>query len=197
MVDISSAVLLRDILTHYLKFGGVLFLTSNKRPSEVYAKGVGQKNLSDFLYALERRCENLQVDNEIDYRFANSSYENNRSWFINDRMGFEEEKTKSLSESPIKSKVLNIYNRPFEINICNETVAYFTFDDICDKALGPSDYLALTSTFHTIIIDNVKVLTLHQKNQARRFITVSFNLYREVIYNNNNNRIHVANRCDL
>ena len=39
------------------------------------------------------------------------------------------------------------------------------------QALGPADFLTLTSNFHTIVITDIPQLKLTAKNEARRFIT--------------------------
>ncbi|PWN51519.1 hypothetical protein IE53DRAFT_47792 [Violaceomyces palustris] len=52
------------------------------------------------------------------------------------------------------------------------SVCYFTFDQLCDSPLGPADYLTLASTYHTFVIQGVPQMTLLQKNQARRLITL-------------------------
>ncbi|PNY27482.1 Mitochondrial ATPase (Afg1) [Tolypocladium capitatum] len=44
-------------------------------------------------------------------------------------------------------------------------------------SLGPADYITMASSYHTFIIDQVPVLTILQKNEARRFITFLDALY--------------------
>ncbi|KAL9105442.1 MAG: hypothetical protein Q9187_008711 [Circinaria calcarea] len=51
------------------------------------------------------------------------------------------------------------------------------FDDLCGSNLGPADYISLASTFHTIILFDVPILTLLHKNEARRLITLLDALY--------------------
>ena len=48
---------------------------------------------------------------------------------------------------------------------------------IAFQTLGPVDYLALASTFHTVIIDDIPILTASMKDQARRFISLVDALY--------------------
>ena len=50
-------------------------------------------------------------------------------------------------------------------------VARFSFASLCASNLGPADYITIASTFHTCILTDIPVLTLLQKNEARRFIT--------------------------
>jgi len=62
---------------------------------------------------------------------------------------------------------------------CAETsnVAWFTFSDLCDRALGAADYLAIADAFHTIFIADVPKLSLQERDQVRRFITLVDSLY--------------------
>ena len=50
-------------------------------------------------------------------------------------------------------------------------VARLSFADLCEKALGPADYLTITSSYPTIFIDHIPQLKLSAKNEARRFIS--------------------------
>jgi len=54
----------------------------------------------------------------------------------------------------------------------NSNVAWFRFKDLCDKPLGAGDYLALASAFHTIFVADIPKLTLQERDQVRRFITM-------------------------
>lgn len=73
---------------------------------------------------------------------------------------------------------LNVYGRklhvPRSISATDElpSVCQFTFSELCDTPLGPADYLTLASTYHTLILEGVPQMTLMQKNQARRMITL-------------------------
>lgn len=100
-----------------------------------------------------------------------------------------------------KAKDLSVYGRklrvPWQID---DQVARFTFSELCEKvrtaccgaylltrllslscplfmsyratqALGPADYLSITSTYPTIVITHIPQLKLNAKNEARRFIT--------------------------
>ena len=73
---------------------------------------------------------------------------------------------------------VQVYGRsvhiPFAIPASDDgpSVCRFSFSQLCDSPLGPADYLTLASTYHTFIIEKVPQLTLLQKNQARRLITL-------------------------
>lgn len=52
-----------------------------------------------------------------------------------------------------------------------------TFEELCDQALGPADYIQISQTFHTVLIRNVPKMNLSNRNQARRFIYLIDILY--------------------
>jgi cell division protein ZapE len=56
-------------------------------------------------------------------------------------------------------------------------VARATFDDLCGRALGPQDWLALAGRFHTLFLDQVPVLTEARHMEARRLVTLIDALY--------------------
>lgn len=49
--------------------------------------------------------------------------------------------------------------------------ALLPFPKLCATNLGPADYISICSNFHTLIVTEIPVFTLLQKNEARRFIT--------------------------
>lgn len=76
-----------------------------------------------------------------------------------------------------QSTTVMVYGRDVCIPRHLEGFTYWTFNELCGGTFGPADYITLASTFHTLILDSVPVLTLSQKNEARRFITLLDALY--------------------
>lgn len=74
-------------------------------------------------------------------------------------------------------RTLTIYARPLHLPTTCNGILKSTFSALCASYLGPADYVSLCSTFHTLILTEVPVLTLVQKNEARRFITLLDALY--------------------
>jgi len=50
---------------------------------------------------------------------------------------------------------------------------------LCDRPLGPSDYLAIAEEFHAVLIDRIPVMTDNMHNVARRFTLLIDTLYDE------------------
>ncbi|KUJ15656.1 uncharacterized protein LY89DRAFT_618151 [Mollisia scopiformis] len=79
--------------------------------------------------------------------------------------------------TPWQSSTLLVYGRKLHVPRHYHGVTYWSFPDLCGWTFGPADYITLASTFHTLILDEVPVLTLLQKNEARRLITLLDALY--------------------
>jgi protein AFG1 len=83
----------------------------------------------------------------------------------------------SLESIPWESAVTKVYGRQIAVPRTWNTMACWTFDELCKTNLGPADYISLASTYHTVILTDVPVLTWLMKNEARRFITLLDALY--------------------
>ena len=76
-----------------------------------------------------------------------------------------------------KTTTLRVYGRNFQVPRHVSGVTKWTFKELCGANLGPADYITLASTFHTLILTDVPILTLLEKNEARRLITLLDALY--------------------
>ncbi|XP_039873434.1 lactation elevated protein 1 homolog B isoform X3 [Simochromis diagramma] len=74
-------------------------------------------------------------------------------------------------------RVLSVLGRDVTLEKTCGTVADCTFDELCGRALGASDYLEMARLFDTVLIRRVPMLTLSMKDQARRFTTLIDNFY--------------------
>ena len=78
---------------------------------------------------------------------------------------------------PWKKTTLRVYGRNLMVPRHLSGVTKWTFNELCSTNLGPADYITLASTFHTLILTDVPILTFLQKNEARRLITLLDALY--------------------
>jgi protein AFG1 len=88
-----------------------------------------------------------------------------------------ENKFKLAEEINWRPVTMTVYGRAVYIARTCENVALFTFAEVCVASLGPADYISIASTFHTVIVTDIPVLTNLLKNEARRFITLLDSLY--------------------
>ena len=83
----------------------------------------------------------------------------------------------NASDVPWKSTYLRVYGRNVLVPRHIPGISMWSFSELCASNLGPADYISLASTFHTLVLTDVPILTLLQKNEARRFITLLDALY--------------------
>ncbi|KAI6710801.1 hypothetical protein JHW43_006675 [Diplocarpon mali] len=83
----------------------------------------------------------------------------------------------TLEDIPWKGAKLFVFGREVPVPRSLGGVAYWSFSDLCGGKYGPADYITIGSTFHTLILEDLPVLTLMRKNEARRLITLLDALY--------------------
>ncbi|KAB8606248.1 hypothetical protein FH972_025878 [Carpinus fangiana] len=83
----------------------------------------------------------------------------------------------ALSSVPWEANKMRIYGRDVVIpRQCNGATCW-TFDELCGQDMGPADYITLAARYHTVVLLDVPILSILQKNEARRFITLLDALY--------------------
>jgi protein AFG1 len=102
------------------------------------------------------------------------SSSNSNSWTSMIKSAFSSEVTEPI---PWQTTDLKIYGRHVQVSRHLEGVTCWSFVDLCGGTFGPADYITLASTFHTLVLEDVPVLTYLQKNEARRLITLLDALY--------------------
>jgi len=83
----------------------------------------------------------------------------------------------SFDAIPWASDYIRVYGRNVPVPRHHSGITMWTFGELCYSNLGPADYITLAATFHTFVLTDVPILTLLQKNEARRFITLLDALY--------------------
>ncbi|WVR08057.1 hypothetical protein IAU60_005103 [Kwoniella sp. DSM 27419] len=174
LVDASSAALIRDVLSWYWRLGGVVVATSNRIPEDLYHHGVQRDRMMGFLDALKNRCEVVQVDGGRDWRTGEHGQGHEGAlarWYEQGDTAFDR------SWQEVTAGKVSVYGRRVLVPAAAGRVCRFTFSELCEEALGPADYLTLASTYSTFYIDDVPVLYLKNKNEARRLINLIDALY--------------------
>ena len=67
--------------------------------------------------------------------------------------------------------------RVVEIHRAADGVAFASFRDLCEEALGSGDYLAIAGRYHTMIVSRIPRLGPMNRDAARRFTTLVDALY--------------------
>lgn len=179
VTDIADAMILGRLFTRLFDLGTIMVATSNVVPSNLYYDGINRGHFLPFIDLLKSRCEVFELKSETDYRLEKiqgarryvsplgreaDAVMDNLWWNLTGK-----------TVGPASS--LAMKGRSVHVPQALDGFARFGFADLCDRPLGPSDYLKVAETYHTVFIDHVPSLKAENRNEAKRFINLIDALY--------------------
>lgn len=179
VTDIADAMILSRLFSALFERGVVLIATSNVAPDNLYPNGLNCQLFLPFVSILKTRVEVINLDLRTDYRLekldrqpvyltplgAESDARMDKTWKI---------LTEGHRETPV---TIDFRGRQIVLNRTAGNAVRVTFDELCAKPLAAADYLAIMARFRTMFIDNVPVLDMSRRNEAKRFILLVDTLY--------------------
>lgn len=179
VTQIADAMILSRLFGALFDLGVTVVATSNRPPDDLYRNGLNRALFLPFIDRLKAACEIVELSAERDYRLERLSEA--RLWLS--PLGPEADAAMSklwaeltLGETP-SSVTLDVDGRALDIPCQSAGCARFGFDELCARPLGPGDYLAIASEFHTVLVSGIPVLTPEHRNEAARFVSLVDALY--------------------
>ncbi len=179
VTNIADAMILGRLFGALLEKGVVVVATSNIEPDDLYANGLQRERFLPAIALLKEKLDVLALDGGIDYRRIRIRSLPVYHSPLGAAATAELEKAfATLTEGAhIGPLTLDVGGRELELKRAGGGVAFATFDDLCRKALGSADFLALARTCHTLVLDGVPILNPDNRNEARRFVVLIDALY--------------------
>lgn len=180
VVDIADAMILGRLFDRFFENGVTLVATSNVNPDALYPDGLNRELFLPFIEMLKRHVEVVELVARTDFRLEKLSRA--QTYFT----PLDEDARAGLNRAWAELTGSSAAGTPAEIEMKGrhvvipqtaQGVARASFDEWCNKPLSAADYLAIAQRYHTVILDEIPVLTRESANAARRFINLIDALY--------------------
>jgi cell division protein ZapE len=177
--DIADATLLARLFSTLFSDGVVVVATSNVEPGRLYEGGRNRDLFLPFVALLQQRMEVVRLDARADFRLQKSCA--GETFFL---AADEKAKAKArarlaadLGAADFAPATLEVNGRALEVPLAQGRTARFSFAEICGRALGAADYLALAAAYDTIVVVDAPRMGQERRNEIRRFIMLVDILY--------------------
>ncbi len=179
VTDIADAMILGRLFTRLFEYGVVVVATSNVAPDELYRDGLNRTLFLPFIALLKQQMQVARLAARTDFRLEKLA--GLPVWYspvdkdAEVALDVAWEKLTGLIEG--EPQELALKGRAIRVPEAALGVARFTFRQLCEQPLGGSDYLRIAHEFHTLILDQVPVMSYEQRDAAKRFIILIDTLY--------------------
>lgn len=178
--DVADAMILARLFTGLLDAGVMVLFTSNRAPESLYQGGLQRAQFLAFIALLQQRLIVHELGGVEDYRLQRlqtlpARYLSPLGPAADDFiLTCWRTLTGDAQAEPLR---LEIDGRNLRVDKHAQGVAWLLFQELCERPLGAGDYSALARACHTLLLQDVPVLTPESRNEAKRFVTLIDTLY--------------------
>jgi cell division protein ZapE len=178
--DVADASILSRLFQMLFARGVTVVFTSNRPPEDLYLHGLQRDRFLPFIALVRNKMDVLEIASAQDYRQGRMHALQHRYLTPDDDAAkaalqhcFHEMIAPSLPEQI----AVAVQGRTIIVPKAHRHIAWFHFADLCDAALGASDYLTLVQRFRVFFVESIPQLSHAERNQAKRFVTLIDVLY--------------------
>jgi cell division protein ZapE len=177
--DIADAMIVSRLFQRLFERGVVVVATSNRHPDELYKDGLQREKFVPFIELLKTKLDVLALESQQDYRLGrlmgSPVYYTPLGPAADEAL--DQAWSRMTDAAAPKPDNIKVQGRRIDIPASAHQVARFAFSDLCEKPLGPADYMAIAAQYATVIMSGIPQMTEDKKDSARRFVTLVDALY--------------------
>ncbi len=179
ILDIADAMIVGRLFEALFDHGVVIVATSNRAPDDLYKDGLQRERFLPFIDLITHKLDVLELDSARDYRLDRKRgirvYHSPLGPAA--EQALDEAFARLTDGAATGADSFVVHGRVVPVRAAARGVARFSFAELCERPLGPADYLALATHYHTVIIDGIPRLGPEKRNEAKRFVTLVDALY--------------------
>ncbi|WP_299360858.1 cell division protein ZapE [uncultured Paracoccus sp.] len=179
ITDIADAMIVGRLFQLLFDAGVTVVTTSNRVPEDLYKHGLNRQLFLPFIALIRDRLDVVHLDSIRDHRQGRRT--GDQVWFVPADAAARRELDAvwdDLTDCADPGQLrLAVNGRMVVLPGGCDRVARASFDDLCSRALGPADYLAIAQALDVLIIDDIPRLGSQNFDAARRFVTLVDTLY--------------------
>ena len=179
VTDIADAMILGRLFEALTARGVTLVATSNRPPNDLYKDGLNRQLFLPFIALLKERLEIVPVNGPHDWRLDRLRAAG--VWFSpvdpDNQAQFDALWRDMVDGVEEVGATLEVLGRSLHWPRAVGGLLRAHFVSLCVHALGPADYLAIASRFHTVFIEAIPRLSAERRNEAKRLAILIDTLY--------------------
>ena len=178
ITDITDAMIVGRLFQALFAAGVVVVTTSNRVPDDLYKDGLNRNLFLPFIELIKEKMVVHELVSPTDYRQDRLAGSPVYFTPVNaDSRAAMDAVWTDLSGGAGTPLTLRVKGRDVIIPAFRNGVGRAGFHDLCSRALGAADYLALAEAVKVLLLDDIPRLGRSNFNEAKRFVTLIDALY--------------------
>ncbi len=180
--NVPDGVIVGRLLENLFEKETKLFITSNRKPSELYKDGLNRHLIEPYIGVVNSNLSVVEFGGQLDHRKNRLSGRQTYFYPSNDYARTELNNIwNQLSDGHSEQLRIEVKGREIYFPQFSRGVLKAHFWDLCGQPLGPPDFLAIANHIKVLILEDVPLLSRQNYNEAKRFVMLVDTLYENKI----------------